>query len=258
MVSKYRHVHWVFLLVCLFSFSSVSICFGAPINANSDEKIVFETEPITDLDILYERAENGISDKREKMINTKAVLQKIGSNKLSEIDIVQTTQCIKITEEDKGQKQTSYATTIFASIPNLPSLLKSYDEYDYDEDEDSTYSVRAYSTIYWNEYEDQYEILYGNLEKVIGGWQILDSRVYLSNRHVINGQCGWTMTNRYKEYSQNKYPSSNTYSYTTPSSWLPVKFNPSAPPMELGSTSNVTITFGSNSWSFQFTNNYND
>ncbi len=128
----------------------------------------------------------------------------------------------------------------------------------YNMTKDSTYSVRAYSTIYWNEYEDQDEILYGNLEKVIGGWQILDSRVYLSNRHVINGQYGWTMTNRYKQYSQNKYPSSNTYSYTTPSSWLPVKFNPSAPPMELGSTSNVTITFGSNSWSFQFTNNYND
>lgn len=257
MVLKYRHVHWVFLLVCLFIFSSVSICFGAPINANTDEKTVFETEPITDLDILYDHAKNGISDKIENM-NTKAVLQKIGSNKLSEIDIVQTTQCIKITEDDKGQKQTSYATTIFASIPNLPSLRESYDEYDDDEDEDSTYSVRAYSIIYWNEYEDQAQLLYGNLEKVTGGWQILDSRVYLSNRHVINGQTGWTMNNGWKEYQQNNYPSSLTYSYTTPSSWLPVKFNPSAPQMDLGSTSNVTITFGSDSWNFQFTNNYDD
>lgn len=208
----------------------------ATLNENSLEsegEVIFEKKEIKNLEQLRERAEKGITD-----INTEEIPVLEAPNLLMDGEEVQeemyeTTQKLKSVENEENEVIDSYATTIF--------LDTTVDEEESNKEEDEkvgfiepminfiigkkiyaasktestngvSATVKSYSTIYWSTRTysgtNQYR-----LNRVKGGWTLLDTDFYLSNRKVFYGQTGFT------EVRTTKYPTSNTFDYTTPSSW---------------------------------------
>ncbi|MUV37815.1 hypothetical protein JNUCC1_01621 [Lentibacillus sp. JNUCC-1] len=111
---------------------------------------------------------------------------------------------------------------------------------------DKSSSVQAYTRIYFLR-KTMDNIPYAKLTKVTGGWNIVDNRVYISNRKVSYGTIGFPAgSNQIRD----RYPTGNSYTYYAPSSWDYVNTNAL---YQLGMASNVTVKLvgnPSNSWGF--------
>lgn len=83
-----------------------------------------------------------------------------------------------------------------------------------EEEWDDMGGVRAYSTIYF----DRYDNIYCGLYKVTGGWEIQDHQATVSNRYLHMGQAGFTKTGYFSD-DREYYPTSNTFSKSAPSHW---------------------------------------
>ncbi|WP_299833661.1 hypothetical protein [uncultured Metabacillus sp.] len=114
---------------------------------------------------------------------------------------------------------------------------------------DSSYSVRAYSTYYYTRYEkDGYA--YHDITSCSGGWSRSDSSVTMSQRKVIYGASGPSYPNgSYVQQNQTMYPTSNSFSYTAPSSWVAVKTTHA-----VGVSTWVTLNRGGSTWTLKLIN----
>jgi len=163
--------------------------FASSVNNVAKSEVVYEKPLITDMDVLYEKATNGISDIKEGKIvhNAKLTNKEKGQDK--EIKTYSTTQLQKTTKDSNGNSVDTYVTTTFAvvntsdleeNVSNSSSgtmTIQSYDGNKGDSKWDKTGGVKAYSTVYWN------NSTYGSLsfvnmagQTLTGGWTFMTVR----------------------------------------------------------------------------------
>lgn len=268
---KFTKILITFIIAILISAQTVS---ANTENSSKDEVVYFQSEEIKDIELLRDRAKKGITDlvvKKNKSVLIKENKKDKSKNIEIPINEYQTTQKLKVVKDSNDDIITSYVTTVFVDITeeaiaeeeekentlNLGFLtpvfkflsesfgpIKAYAGSKSDETSGSSYSVRSYSTIYWQERGSGVSREF-RLTSANGGWTRLDSAVSMSNRTVRLGQSN-AVTPDYK-------PTSNTYNYNAPTSWSWLNANCTS--CFVGSTSEITITRGSSSWKQVLTNN---
>lgn len=236
----------VFCMVISLLFAGTMVfAADAPINKYpSADNVLFNQEQIDDLDVLYERAVKGITDYPVRQ-GVKATLTDDNGNMVN-LPIISTTQHLRDTKLPDQTIKAEYATTFFAVVP-----LGSGQENDHGYD--SSISVKAYSTIYWSINDGKHL-----LTRVSGGWTILDSLVSISNRSVTMSTNGWLKLGSPTGYIQQvttKYPTGNTFDYTTPTSWVPVTMTGGTPKCSLGASQQVTLHRTTETWTFVYSHN---
>jgi len=194
--------------------------------SNNKVRVLEVHKEIKDLDALTQRAKKGISDDKTIMKYLPKTAKLVGEKKSKNINVLNTVQLLKKEKESDGTIVESYSATQIVPVTTTNFVSVGLDSGDQGRSKaDSTLSVRAYSRVYFN-------IVYHggakhyDLTKVTGGWDILDWKVAITNQHVIVGQRG---LNRYGKstgsQSFDKYTKGETFSYTVPSSWVPVVIN---------------------------------
>lgn len=227
----------------LFSLAVVAMLLVASAStygytAPRDLKVEFEAKEIKDKQVLFERAKKGITDLNDDKILTRGKLINVRTGKDEPARIYTTTQLLKVETLPNGSKQSSYVTTGFVVSP------LDYAQY-YDYNWDSTYSVKAYGTIYWNWWYDPNGVSYFDLAKVDGGWSIADSTCSLSGQYAIVAENGWVYESGYHQQTTTKYPSGLTFAYSAPSTWEPVS---SSGNYQVGQTTYTRINRGGSAW----------
>lgn len=97
----------------------------------------------------------------------------------------------------------------------------SYDGLKYDTKYDTSYSVKAYSTFYYNKYYADGQLHIDMIGTASGGWDIQDYAVRIDNQIVKVGQEGPSrMGCSYCNDPITAYPSGTSWSYSAPSSWV--------------------------------------
>ncbi|MGJ3195906.1 hypothetical protein [Peribacillus frigoritolerans] len=225
------------------------------------DEIVIKYEQITDLNELYTRALNGISDLSSQQDDIEKFDLSTKSVEIPELEnqSYSTSQLLEVENVD-GQFIETYATTTFHVAQDItdkieqqkqdtkiqPSASKNDDKWD------STLGVKAYSTITWSNVYDKNQVKHFKLTKITGGWSYNGAGNYvLSNRSAIVGQVGPGSFGSTAGQSKQMATSSNTYSYSIPSSWKAViasKYN------TCGVSTKIKITRGSSSWNLPFNN----
>ncbi|MBB2479714.1 hypothetical protein H5P36_05885 [Bacillus sp. APMAM] len=214
---------------------------------------------ITDLDTLYEKALNGITDNKEidEQLKSTAILS--GDNgTFSTNDVLITTQELISEQTDKGLKE-SYVTTTFASV-NLDELRKESNIQPFadrgKEDYDPTGSVKAYSRIYYDITTKDGQTHYA-ITKVTRGWTSYDAFISFKNTKVKISQTGATKYSGCNagfcdDQIETKTVSGSTFSYTSPmTSWKPVV---NTTYTMIGVKQTATLYDNSSSWNFTFDN----
>jgi len=189
-----------------------------PVDMGGKSKVIIEKKEITDVDKLFDRAKNGISDiKDKKDIVPKAKGMAISkeSGRSVNAHLLSTTQLLKEEKLSNGDIVTTYATTNFALLPESELLNAAQDTISIASDAsypnsawDSTGGVKAYGTIYWN-WSYNGGITYASMsgQTNTGGWT-LTSGYSLSNKKITYGQSGMTAFNGYKGQSSSLVPPS--------------------------------------------------
>jgi hypothetical protein len=250
------------LSACLFTIFSIPMSAFAQGNSsisNIDKpkhNVIFSKAEIKDKDLLLERAKKGISDSDISKLpaslkNQHFVLTDNKGNK-KPIKTVLTTQLLSEVQTPEGNIQ-NYALNVISDnkVSSVISPLatggsQSNDGYD------ATYGVQSYSTIY-------YSIVFASpnqmrLDRVTGGWSLLDGSLALSNKSVVYGTTGTGTNSLPVTQSATKYPSGWSFDYSTGFSkyvlaggtWRPV----------IGATTKCTISRGGSSWTFSMNNNW--
>ncbi|MBG9791313.1 hypothetical protein ABD76_01665 [Paenibacillus dendritiformis] len=187
-----------------------SSAFAEPLETGS--KVVFEQAEIVDTSELLKRAKNGNSDKKNSVVKTHAFARNTATGEVKNARIFSTTQKLKVLQRN-GSFTETYATTTFAEF--LADGSRSDSGYD------DSYSVRAYSTFYWDNVNinnaHHYKIL-----NATGGWQNSDSQISVLNRSASLLAYGFTMDGFYVIQSKDASPSSNSFSINADSTWKPI------------------------------------
>ena len=242
----------VVMFVMIFMLLSSASVYADEYPSGFDSNTLYESAEIKDVKILFSRANSGISDiANEKGIKS-AKITNLSSGEEKNIETKSTTQLLKRKKSKNGAITNNYATTSFATIKNsdlnVMSLLRN--KYDY-ATEDRSYSVRAYSTIYWDEVVSD-GITYYTLDHVSGGWSILDSQATISNRFVRLGQNGWVYGYGWKQQYTPWMSVSSIYTKYAYTSWSPVS---STSTNFVGGSQRCIITQQGSSWWFVFAHN---
>jgi hypothetical protein len=243
-------------LLLIFTLSSSYNAFAVE-NSTSLKK----EKEIKDLDILYEKARNGITDNKEieAQLSSEVILS---GNKgtFSTNDVLSTTQ--KLTSELTGEGlEESYVTTTFVDV-NLDelrkeSIIQPFADKGGEGYDPKTISVKAYSRIYYDT-SNKDGLTHYAITKVTGGWQSYDAYVSFKNTQVQINQRGHSS---YSGCSQGycndqtvtKPVSGSTFSYTSPmTSWNPIAKTDNF--TLLGTKQTATLYDQSSSWSFSFEN----
>ncbi len=219
-------------------------------NNKDIKEVTYYTEEITDLDLLLEMGKNGVTDKVNKgSIKLEKNMNGIISSNLNsssstivtdlgiDIEHYSTTQKLKIFMNYEGIKVTEYVTTDII-------LMRSSGGSDYEYEYDGSYSVKAYSTVYWTENSSGDTLI----TRTTGGWNVLDSQVRISNRHVKIGCSGLNPTSLYVTQIMDEFPLSS-FDYITDSNWIHVTISDFS---AIGVTTWCNITRGTESWTFEF------
>lgn len=210
---------------------------------------VIEYDEITDLDLLRERAKNGITHASIpfQMSSVLVLLEdpemkngKVKSVK-REFPVYVTTQKLK-TIKGKDFVEETFATTAFttASTYTYQSYSKSSST------RDSGDTVESYGTIYYTIRKCS-DCLQSSedvkLNRAKGGWYDLDTHVSLSNREVEYG----VLQGPDGSDTVFAYPTTNTFDYTSNS-----KYQSNGDITYAGMVTVVTLTEGSNTWQHRF------
>ncbi len=214
-------------------------------------KIVYQAKEIKDLDTLFKRAKDNITDLETGKYEAKPIAKlknKLTGNEKN-VETYTTTQLLKKEILDNGKERKSYATTGFAEV--TISVIKSRTD---DGVEDIQDSVRAYSTIYWEEEDNGVQ-----LQSATGGWQFTNNgNTSMSDLKVVLGQAGFTIYGPYEQYYSSTYSVSSTWTKYASSSWDPVVDNAFD---YVGATQQAKISEiypGDDEWYFIFVNQIND
>jgi hypothetical protein len=219
--------------------------------------VTFQAEEINDLSTLFIRAKNNITDYKSTP-SAEAKLQTDGGVEKN-LKVYHTTQRLK-TERNiaTSEQKESYVTYYFYGIPKEVldnksiSILGSTS----DEDWDSSYSVKAYSTYYWDKYKSTNGDGFKKLTKVTGGWTISDNKVSITSREVRYGASGGALRDdgthggSVIQDSGPLYPSSNSFSYDAPKNWKPVSDWAST----IGVNTKATLKLGTETWTLKLDN----
>lgn len=254
-----KKIFYLSALLIIFTLSSAFNAFAAENIASLKKQL-----EITDLDILYEKAQNGISDNKEMdaqlQQNSTAILSG-DKGTFSTNDVLSTTQ--KLTSEQTGEGlEESYVTTTFANVNfdelSKDSIIQPFAIGDQGDDEyDTTVSVKAYSRIYYST-STKNNVTHYAITKVTGGWISYDAYVSFKNAKVSITQQGTTnysgCTNGYcKDQTVTNTVSGSTFTYTDPmTSWKPVTKNDYT---LIAVKQTATLYDSSSSWGFTFDNN---
>jgi hypothetical protein len=250
-----------------FFFSLLIFVFSILLSntTNAQEKLIYEKEEITDLAKLFDRAVNGIEEFDLKRNNLEQYtltndITNIGINKFNSLENIltsknsndgikvseyATSQLLKV-EIDEDTEIKDYAITTFTIVEEAASVstLNSKSREGWDE----SIGVKAYSTIYVSVYTKN-NYTYAKLSNGSGGWIVNDGSLTISNRKVILGTSGVPVGTQKITHT----PSSNSWSYTAPSSWESVITSST---YAVGITTDVTIQrrSGTNTWILRLVN----
>lgn len=202
--------------------------------------VIYEKTPIQDLEVLFDRAINGVTDLDSEShgLKSHAVLEDKITGAKKNIEVFKTTEVIKVQKYKNGSTKKSYATTAFAIVPfendtvgfKKPLELLAYTgdlrllafTSDFDKggsNWDPTGGVRAYSRIYWDEYNIGGSTFVG-LVGAEGNWQNYDyPQTLVLDKTVLLGQEGWKSDTHYFNGEIEYSPPGSSFSYPAPSSW---------------------------------------
>ncbi|MED3793973.1 hypothetical protein AB1L07_11150 [Niallia alba] len=248
------------LVVCFFStiFQDVQ---ASPLSSGKENNgIISQKKEITNIEELYERAKNGITDIPIEEIEKSNILTELeiqkedtSTNKLQKMIIseqedmeiveeVSTAQVLRTIKNGNTTSQeialTSFTTLAYGTLEDSAT--------------DTTKSVRAYSTITYRT-----EKINGSncilMTYTRGGWTILDNSVSISNRKVNFGTSGPSSVNGVlKNQTSDKAPTTNSFGYSVPNTWIPIVKDGGY--TSCGTTQTVTLKRGSSTWTFKMIN----
>lgn len=242
-------------LVSLCLLAAICIVYSAKIDVSYAKEVSKEKS----IEESYKDALNGVSDlevpEASNVFSLKNQISNFSTNSSSQ-PITAEYETAQILDEENvnGVKEQTIMVTKFEDILLDDSIQKNavstYSTIDQGTSKwDSSYSVQAYSRFYYKTKVVK-STTRGKVTKVTGGWKIADSSVKLSGRKVTAGTSGFPSLTQSKTYS----PTSNTFSYDTPTSWDYVS-------LEVGHTmgvnTQVTLKRGtSSSWTLKLSNNH--
>lgn len=244
-------VSFLSLTLVLILFGNVS--FATPVEVPKDTEVVlYQAEQITDIDLLLERAKNGISDLEStstqkqkltlKLENNNSLIEKsLVNQKLEEGELYSTTQLLKVVQ--KGEDVTETYSTTSIGILSAGSLYGTTDLLDG--------GVVAYSTVNFDRTANGGLYVY-KLISVTGGWNRHDNTILLSNRIVKYAISGNKNGGGFASHSSGNIAETvNAFGYAAPSTWN--SFESSN--MIMGVTTEITLTRGSQQWLLLHPNN---
>lgn len=243
-MTKLKIFFIMFLAAILCSWTTISIAIAGPNEQkNENERLIFETQEISDVNKILERAKHGITDLPG---DTDKVHYNISGPQGASVKKYVTTQ--KIKEIQKGNKTIrTYITTAIFDIEAICSTQK--------DEVDTAISWRnvlkmTYDRITYNN-ENWGEIL--NIEST---WTRLDSQVICKDAYILAGCNGLRFeggTNVSKRSQRDiGYPDSGyTYNLIPPSEWGHTCYTNDYTYIAAGSRS--TLVRGSSSWKFNVT-----
>lgn len=246
----------LFLVLVVVLFSSIGgTSFAEP--STSEGKIIYQAEEITDLDLLLERAKNGLTDVEENPQQKLFVVQNHSDNNEDIKEYTTTQKLLAVQNGDEVVETFSKVSFVVITnenkngVINNGNLIKPFSSKE-EEEWDGGYGLKAYSKVNYTRTKSGNIYAY-KLDSVSGGWEKSDSRYILSDRKVVYGITGNSKDHGagISKSSGNLYPSGNTFSYTAPSSWPALEAN-----VLLGVNTYITITRGTNSsWTLHHQNN---
>lgn len=216
----------------------------------SNGEIIYKADEITDINVLFERAKNGITD--EIVNNFEENVSILGE--VSDNDVIRqfsTTQ--KLLEVKKNNEIIeSFKTVSFVVVSkeNENSIIQPFGSKD-EEQYDGTWGIRAFSTVYFTRGTNGTLYTY-TMDSVSGGWDSIDPTYNLSDRHVRYGVTGNKVGGGYVSTYSDKYPTGNSFSYSATSA-MSVTVESG---VRIGLNSYITIKRGTNStWDLNHQNN---
>lgn len=242
---------------------TILILFAANISLQTAKAETSDT--VMDIDKLYENAKTGISDlspsKMNDILSNVSVELNTDTNKktfgLNETngEVEPSIQTYATANMIESSEETSeYAITVFSDITLQEFPIQSdvinpeislFSSGQWSDDKlDSSISVKAYTTIYV-EAKDVNGTEHLRLTRTTGGWNILDSSVTLSDRHVTYGTSGASLS---QDQSITRAILANTFDIKPPK---PFKFVNSELQYVIGSTSTATLTRGKTTWKLE-------
>lgn len=200
--------------------------------------VTYSDKQITDVDTLYDMSESGISDVVENP-NDVATVTNQDTGEKETLETMSTTQLIEI-KQDRGTTEETYVKTTFLK-PNEAesSSIKTRSSIS-DEKWDKTSGVKAYSTIKYTSSIGDGKFTYLKMSAVSGGWTIQDKQIQITGRYVKMNQYG-RISGQQKGVTNttSKNPTSNTFSYSAPSSWPAVGRGSIGSDFGVGTTANL-------------------
>jgi hypothetical protein len=234
----------VFVIILTF-FALVPNSVFASINKGNfiEEKVIFEEAEITDINKIIERAVNGESDVKDLSFEVLPSISIFGLKNINEpyneedFEVFSTTQKLKQTQSSEGATTTEYVTNAVVNYYNKSSGTKS----------DSSYTVSGVVSIRWQE-KFENSRMYFKLYSTSGSWTLQDLTFNLSNRKVHYGQVGLEAC-IYYDCNEIKNPTSNSFTYYSPTSWSWLSKNNNF--SGLSSTSSVNVNRGTSTFVFK-------
>jgi len=197
--------------ICLSVMLSIYI-LPAPAQAQDNkgigtQKIVYEQKEITDKEILLERAKKGISDTDNNEIKEIDV-KNARTGEVKKAKLYTTTQKLKAEMLTSGGTRETFATTTIAE----------YDGSRSNSGDDESYSVKAYSTFYWNE-ENHNNIKHLRLINATGSWVSSDSQIRTLYHKARLLAFGWTFEGIWSSQQQDFTNVTSSFNVSAPSDW---------------------------------------
>lgn len=205
----------------------------------------FKRATITNPRRLYYDATHNIRSKQAPPFKVVGAWSRAGGRDVARPQTAYTTQRVASYTTSNGATKSDYVTTAFVTGNTTYDGTGSQSGTSWD----SSGGVEAYATIYWNKYTAN-GILETKLTKVTGGWHVYDGTEYVRNERVNYGASGWTMQGGYVQQASdgNNPEPSLTFSYTPPSSWVPISMKSTTLPRVFGTYTTATVVQGSSSW----------
>lgn len=248
---------YFYSLFLLFTFLLVFVNVpAANAQVEDNKEIIYQAQEITDIDELLERALNGVHEVELNNIELPKYQYKIKSSTLTNSELsedfnvtnVSTSQLLKV-EKIGDVEIEEFAITTFGLVEETDNINSAESGNKGEEKWDSSYSVKAYSTIYYSRKKEN-NIEYAKITKATGGWKISDSTVSITSRKVSVGTSGFPSLTQAKDYS----PTSNEWSYSSDfKDWKYVSLQYTH---YVGATSTATLkSRGGSVWTLQLQNN---
>lgn len=219
-------------------------------SASLDGKIIYRADEITDIDLLFERAKNGVTDETDN--NFKEHMSILGA--VSDNDVIRhfstTQKLLEVKKNNETIENFKIVSFVVVSENDDSGIIRPFGSKD-EEQWDGTYGIRAYSTVYFTRSRNGNLYTY-TLDSVSGGWDNIDSQYRLSDRHVRYGVTGNRAGGGVVVKHADKYPTGNSFSYDATSAMsYPVESK-----VVMGLNSYITIKRGTDStWELAHQNN---